>query len=631
MSKAESSGPLSGRMLQLGLGAVGVVFGDIGTSPLYAVQQCFSPEHGLQYDAANVLGVLSLVFWAIMIVVTFKYALFIMRADNHGEGGVMSLLALVMDREGSGRRTAIIVVAGLIGTGLLLADGMITPAISVISALEGIKLVAPTFTPWIVPLAAVILAVLFLFQRRGTAKIGQVFGPVMMVWFAVIALLGLSSILRNPGVFAAVNPDYAVAFFMRHGPRGFLILGSVVLAITGAEALYADIGHFGKSPIRMSWFAFVLPALILNYFGQGAVILREGAAAAANPFYALAPAWFQLPLVFIATAATIIASQALITGAFSLVHQAVQLGYLPKLRIIHTSSDMQGQIYVPLVNTFLMVACIMLVLFFRTSDALASAYGIAVTGTMICTNILFFVVARSSWNWKLWQILPLCILFMVVDCSFFSMNLVKVFSGGWIPLLAGAFFLLIMQTWKWGTRRISKFMAEGSIPLDALLADLSAHPGMIGRIPGTAVFMTGNPANRLSVLLHHLKHNHVLHEQVILLTVITESVPYTEISRSLSVNGRGEGFYEVKASYGYMQSPDIHEIVEYLNAQGFKLDVNSISYFVGRVSLRVEEKRRGVPFVARLMRFMHRNSEPATDWFKLPPGRVVELGTQIPI
>lgn len=617
------------RLFPLAIGALGVVFGDIGTSPLYTLRECFAPHYGLTYSYADVCGILSLIFWALVLVVTSKYVTFIMRADNQGEGGILSLLALIIANKEQKRPIVAIVVVGLIGMTLLLAEGMITPAITVLGAVEGLETAAAGFKPFVIPITIIIIVALFLLQRRGTGFIGIIFGPLMILWFLVIAALGINSIVQSPEVLWAVNPYFAVQFFLTHKLAGAIVLGAVVLAITGAEALYADLGHFGKKPIRLSWLFLVFPALILNYFGQGAAVLRHGAEAVANPFYYLAPSWALYPLIVVATIAAIIASQALISGAFSLVQQGMQLGYIPKMKIVHTSYAMHGQIYIPAINTALMIACLFLVLFFKTSSNLAAAYGISVMGTMTCTSILFTVLSRRVWQWPIVITVLVCTVFFVVDLSFLSANISKIASGGWFPLVTAILFFTLMQTWKRGSTEIHRLMSAGSVPFDNFLTGLSKKQYDVVRIPGTAVFMIGNLKNKLSVLLHHLKHNRILHETVILLSIAFEKVPAVDPNERLTITRYTEGFCEIRTRFGYMESPKIDEVIALCNKNGFDLDAQRISFYVGRVSLYIGDKPGASWWPRRLFRLMHRNAESAIDYFGIPPGRVIEVGTQI--
>ncbi len=633
MSDQHGHAPPSGKALAaLSLAALGVVYGDIGTSPLYALKECFGAAHGIPPTRENVLGVLSLIVWAMNFVVSYKYIAEVMRADNRGEGGILALLALVRGEDS--RRRTVLVMLGLFGAALLYGDGVITPAISVLGALEGIEYATPVLTTWVVPLTVVILIGLFLFQRRGTASVGVVFGPIMIVWFLCISVLGLRGIVREPGVLAALNPWYAVDFFIRDGLQGFLILGAVVLVITGGEALYADMGHFGKRPIRLAWYAMVLPALMLNYLGQAAVLL-ESPEKVVNPFYALVPEGLLYPMVVIATLAAIVASQALISGAFSLTQQAVQLGYSPRVTIKHTSEREKGQIYVPEINWALMLACIWLVISFRNSSNLAAAYGIAVTGTMGITSILFGVVAREKWGWSRAKVLWMCGLFLLVDMAFFLANLVKFAEGGWFPIVVAIGVFTLLSTWKRGRSRLSSIMESNSLPMELFLGDAVKR---CTRVPGTAVFMTSHPGGAPPVLLHHVKHNKVLHEQVVMMSVKTEDVPYVADEDRLSCEDLGQKFYVVTVRFGFMESPDVQAALRGLQAFGVTVRPLETTYYLGRETLIVTPEKKPRPDDAppalsmwrkRLFVVMTRNAQTATAFFNLPPNRVVEMGAQI--
>ncbi len=614
--------------LPLLLGALGVVFGDIGTSPLYAIKECFSPEstHHVDPTPANIFGILSLVFWSLALVVTVKYLTFILKADNQGAGGILALLALVPPRKDAVANAGPLVLLVLFGAALLYGDGVITPAISVLSAIEGLEVATVALRPVVVPLTVVVLLALFLVQSRGTEGIGNVFGPVTLVWFLTIAALGLHWIVIHPGVLAAINPKYAVSFFAEHKLHGFLLLGAVVLCITGGEALYADMGHFGRGPIRTVWYAVVWPSLLLNYFGQGACLL-ENPSAATNPFYALVPSWALYPTVAIATAATIVASQALISGAFSLTQQAVQLGYFPRVTIVHTSKDTEGQIYIPEINRALCVACVWLVLSFKTSGSLAAAYGIAVTGTMGITTIVYFVVVTQRWKWPLWKALPPVLLFLGIDLAFFGANAAKFFHGGWFPIAMGAVIFTIMTTWKTGRRLLGEAFKANLLPLDAFLQDLEQRQPQ--RVQGTAVFMASNPYGTPPVLLHHFKHNKVLHDQVVMLSVVNERVPEISSAERLTVEPLGQGFFRVQARYGFMQSPNVPRVLAACKDHGLAVDLNDTSYFLGRETLLTTGKAPMMTWRKTLFSFISRNARPATTYFGLPPGRVVELGMQI--
>jgi KUP system potassium uptake protein len=643
-----TAAPRSRRELtKLAIGALGVVYGDIGTSPLYAIKACFG-EHKdalgrtlepLARSTDNVLGILSLVFWSLMLVIVVKYLTFIMRADNNGEGGILALLALVAKRKDGKPRMFFLIALGLFGAALLYGDGIITPAISVLSAVEGLAVkpmdMAQTeasgglLEKLVVPLTVLILVGLFLVQKRGTARVGSIFGPTMLVWFFSIAAIAVPSLIQHPGVFAAVLPTHAAKFLIHHKTLGFFVLGSVVLCITGGEALYADMGHFGRRPIKWAWYALVLPALMLNYFGQGAILLSDrGALAIKNPFYALAPAWFHYPLVGIATAATVIASQALISGAYSLTQQAVQLGYWPRVTIRHTSGEAEGQIYVPEINYGLMVACVALVLGFRHSDDLAAAYGIAVTGTMSITTILFFVLVREKWKWGMAKSLALCGLFLAIDLLFFSANTVKITEGGWVPLGIAAVVFTVMVTWKRGRVELGKAIASTTLPLKMFLDDLAVTKPQ--RVKGTAVFMTSNPDAAPPVLLHHFKHNKVLHEQVVCLSILTHHVPEVPGAERLDMlNDLGKGVWQVRASYGFMQAPSVPEIMQRCRERGLITSEDDTSFFLGRETLVITDKAGMARWRKILFAFLSRNARPANAFFQIPPNRVVEFGAQI--
>ena len=588
---------------------------------------------------ANVLGVLSLVFWALMSIVVVKYIAFVMRADNHGEGGILALLALVTDQgtnpkqpgETGARRRHLLILLGLFGAALLLGDGMITPVISVLGALEGLEVATPVFRPYVVPLTVGVLLALFLVQRRGTAGIGAIFGPAMLLWFAVIAAIGLPQIIAAPEVLAALNPIYAARFFAANGVHGFLILGSVVLCVTGAEALYADMGHFGRKPIRAAWTFVAFPALLVNYFGQGALIARRGAEVTANPFYEMAPDWALYPLVVVATAAAVIASQALISGAFSLPQQAIQLGFWPRLTIVHTSREARGQIYVPEVNWALMVACIALTVGFREASGLAAAYGIAVIGTMIITTILLYSVARHIWRWTVWQALPLAAFFLAVEIPFLAANTVKIAHGGWVPLAAAFVLVIVMTTWKRGRRALAEQVAASRLPIETFLADVErkSADGKLPRVPGTAVFIVSQSGGAPPVLLHHFKHNQVLHEKVVLLTILTEGIPEVKGPGRVEVRELGQGFWELVARCGFMETPNVPRIVDRAESQGLVIDPARTSYFLGRETI-LPRGRSGLPFWRKLIFvYLARNARPANAFFHIPPNRVVELGSQV--
>lgn len=627
-SGTTTTGAPSGKYLfTLALTALGVVYGDIGTSVLYALRECFHGPHGVPVTPENVLGILSLIFWALIIVVSIKYLVFVMRADNRGEGGILALTSLVSPIQGTTTgRAWLLILLGIFGTALLYGDGMITPAISVLSAVEGLSVATPYFDPYVIPITIVILIGLFSVQRSGTAKVGAVFGPVTMLWFAVLAALGLWHLAADPSVLWAVNPWYGAMFFVHNGWHGFLVLGSVFLVVTGGEALYADMGHFGRRPIRLAWFAVVLPALLINYFGQGAFLLANPEAAE-NPFYRMAPSWALYPLVGLATAATVIASQALISGAYSLTMQAIQLGYMPRMEIDHTSASEFGQIYMPGINWALMISCIGLVLGFGSSSSLAAAYGIAVTSTMVITTILFYEVARHRWHWPAWGVVPLVLFFLVIDAAFFGANVVKIPHGGWFPLVVAAGVFTLMTTWKRGRQILADRMRGGSLPLDLFLQSIANHPPI--RVPGTAVFMYGNANGTPPALLHSLKHYKTLHKTVVFLAVTTEEVSHVPGSDRVRAESLGEGFFRVVLRYGFMQDPSIPEALRQVDLPGLELKPEDTTYFLGRETL-IPSKRPGMAIWREaLFASMSRNARPATAFFKLPPNRVVELGAQI--
>ncbi|MBL8910534.1 MAG: potassium transporter Kup [Archangium sp.] len=619
------------KLLPLALGALGIVFGDIGTSPLYAVAECFSKDaqgvtkpHSLVVGHESVMGLLSLFFWSLTMVVTVKYLSFIMRAHNKGEGGIFALLALIPHKAESRVRGAV-VLAALFGAALLYGDGIITPAISVLSAVEGLSVATHTFDRWVVPLTLLILLALFLVQKRGTDKIGKAFGPIMLVWFCVIGGLGLKGIINNPEILKAIWPGYAVEVFKTDPGRAFKVLGSVVLCITGGEALYADMGHFGAKPIRAGWFAIVLPALMLNYFGQGAFLLEHGWVE--KPFWAIVPEFALYPMVGLATAATVIASQALISGAFSLTRQAVALGYMPRVTIVHTSAVNEGQIFIPEVNVALMVSCLGLVLVFRESTALAAAYGIAVTGTMGITSLVYFVVTLKNWKWAMWKALPLLVLFLAFDIPFFAANALKFFEGGWFPIAVGVGMFALMTTWKRGRKELAVRFTQSVMPLSALLEDLEATKPH--RVRGTAVFMAGNPDGTPPVLLHHLKHNQVLHRQVVLLSIIPEDVPTVAKEEQISVEDLGNGFFRVLWHTGFMETPNVPKILIRARESNLVCEPSTTSYFLGRETLLTNGKSPMMVWRKLLFAFVSRNALPATSYFGIPPGRVVELGMQV--
>ena len=608
------------------LGSLGIVYGDIGTSPLYAMRECFYGQHGVPPTHANVLGVLSLILWSLILIISVKYLTLILRADNRGEGGILALATLVSDVL---RRGKFLFLLGLFGAALLYADGMITPAISVMGAVEGLHVATPWFDHYVVPIAVVILIGLFFFQSRGTARVGAVFGPVTMIWFVAISVLGIAHIIRAPQVLAAINPIHGFEFFMLNGWRGFEVLGAVFLVVTGGEALYADIGHFGTAPIRLTWFAVVLPALTLNYLGQGALLLIEPDAAV-NPFYRMAPPWALYPLVVLATAAAVIASQAIISGAFSLTMQAIQLGYSPRLRAIYTSERVIGQIYVPVVNWGLMLACVALVLGFRTSSNLAAAYGVAITTTMLITTVLFYVVARRRWHWPAAAALPIAAFFIAIDLAFFGANMLKIAHGGWFPLLVSAAILFLMLTWRKGRRVLRSRLGEICIPLNDFISELKTQN--IRRVPGTAVYMSGNRFGTPLALLHNLKHNKVLHEQVVLLTVRTEEVPYLANPRDrVAVENLHEGFWRAQIHFGFMEKPNVPVALDRVKQAGLRFDPMRTTYFIGRETILATRKRGLSSWRGSFFAWMTRNAGDVTSYFCLPPNGVVELGARVEV
>ncbi len=647
---ALSEPPTGKRLAALALTALGVVYGDIGTSPLYTIKECFGKEYGFIPNPANVYGILSLIVWSLVVVVAIKYLVFILQADNRGEGGVLAMLALLMQRgqDGAGaRRRRALVLLGIFGTALLFGDGVITPAISVLGAMEGLEVVAPDLAHLVVVATVVILFLLFLFQKKGTTRVGGTFGPITLIWFLTIGVLGGLEIARAPEILAAVNPGYGIRFFSDHGFIGFAVLGAVFLAVTGAEALYADIGHFGKRPIRLAFFSLALPCLLLNYFGQGGLLLRDPSAVS-NPFYLLAPRSFLYPLLVISTLAAIVASQALISGAFSLAQQSIQLGYSPRLTITHTSAREAGQIYVPEVNHALMVGTLLIVVGFRSTAALGAAYGIAVTGTMTITTLLFAVVARTRWGWPLWRVLGLAGFFFSFDLAFMGANILKIEQGGWVPLAIAAGVGVLMTTWKRGRLILAAVIRENTLPMDLFLVDVSRRKPH--RVPGTAVFLTSDSSGAPPVLLHHLKHNKVLHETVILLSVVTERIPQVDPADRVECRELGEGCYQVIAHFGFMETPDVPAVLALLGqatpgGRPLSVKVMETTFYLGRETLiltpqskaRISAVGDGTgPSLGRmalwrkkLFVLMTRNARSATAFFGLPPNRVVELGAQI--
>ena len=623
--------PATGKKLAvLTLTALGVVYGDIGTSPLYALKECFTGAHGVAPTPANVIGVLSMIVWSLICVVSIKYIGFILRADNRGEGGILALLALLLQKTGGvlgdEKKKKRVVVLALFGAALLYGDGIITPAVSVLGAVEGVIVIAPGLQNIIVPVTIVLLLVLFGAQRFGTDRVGTAFGPIMLVWFISIAALGIPHIAQQPAVLKSLMPWYAARFMFEHGWHAFVLLGAVVLAVTGAEALYADMGHFGKRPIRLAWSFMVFPCLLLNYFGQGAAIMSDPAVRS-NPFYALAPSILQIPLLVLATMAAIIASQALISGAFSLTQQSVQLGYTPRVTIVHTSEQQSGQIYIPEINTLLAIGTIFVVLGFKSSSALAAAYGIAVTGTMAITSVLFYEICVTRWKWPKWQALSLAAFFLTIDLAFLGANVLKIAQGGWVPLVVAMGLFTLMTTWKRGREALGQLLRRSTLPTELFLADIKRKEPV--RVPGTAVFMTSDADGIPPVLLHHLKHNKVLHEQVVLLSVVSLPVPYIDSVKRVDVAALGAGFWRVRANYGFMQTPEMRDIMSNARGSGLICSTGTTSYFLGREQLLPNGPVRMSRWRKKLFILMVRNARSATAFFGIPPGRVVELGTQI--
>jgi len=608
------------------VGAIGVVFGDIGTSPLYTLRECFTGAHGLPLTEENVYGILSVVFWAITIIVTLKYVTLIMRADNHGEGGIMALTALVSRGLSDPRARWWLVGLGIFGAAMFYGDGMITPAISVLSAVEGLDVMAPALKPFVIPITLAVLIGLFSIQRHGTASVGVLFGPVVCVWFAVLALLGAMQIAHDPAVLAALNPAYAFGFLTGNPLAAFLALGAVVLAVTGTEALYADMGHFGAIPIRRAWLFFVLPALVLNYFGQGALIIHDPAAIK-NPFYLLAPSWALLPLVVLATCATVIASQAVISGAFSLTRQAIQMGYCPRLTITHTSDRQIGQIYIPFINWTLMGAVMLLVVGFQSSSNLAAAYGIAVTMALTIDSLLIYVVLTRLWHWNRLGALAIVIPLLVIDLLFLSSNALKIPQGGWFPIAMGIVVFTLLTTWKRGRAILMDRLAQETMPLDLFISSIAASPPL--RVPGTAVFLTSTEGRVPHALLHNLKHNKVLHERVVLLTLKTRDIPVVPLAKRLRMVELDCNFRQIEAFYGFMEDQDIPALLEECGRCGVPFDMMDTSFFASRETLIASVAPGMAIWREKLFVSMSKNATKATEYFKIPTNRVVELGTQV--
>jgi KUP system potassium uptake protein len=617
------------RLAALALGAIGVVYGDIGTSPLYTLQTTLSHD-GMRPTPESIYGVLSLIFWAQILVVSLKYVVFIMRADNKGEGGIMALMALAQRsvREQPKLRW-VLAILGIFGASLFYGDGVITPAISVLSAVEGVKVAAPSLAHWVVPVTAVILFILFAMQRHGTARVGSVFGPVMVVWFIVIALLGIHLIVKNPQVLWAINPMHGLRFFFTHGMQAFIALGGVVLALTGAEALYADMGHFGKRPIRLAWFSFVLPALVINYFGQGALLLAHPDAID-NPFFKMVPAFLLYPMIGLATVATVIASQAVISGAFSMTREAMSLGYSMRMQVVHTSREMSGQIFVPWVNSFLLVMVLVAVFGFRSSDSLSAAYGIAVTGTMTITTLLALVVARYQWHWNPIAVVAAGVLFLTIDLSFLGANLIKVEYGGWFPLVLGLGVFVLMTTWRRGRELVVREIKQGGLALAPFIANISEHPPL--RVPGTAVFLTANQNAVPHALLHNLKHNKVLHERNVMLTVDMLETPVADPGERIHITAMGNEFFGLELRFGFAEDPNIPLALSMCSSANLPFDLMDTTFFLSRENIVADKRRPGmVLWRDKLFAFMARNAVPATAFFQIPGNRLIELGAQVEI
>lgn len=621
--------------LALALGALGVVFGDIGTSPLYAFRECFLPEHGLVVNQANIYGILSLILWTLVLIISLKYMWFVLRADNKGEGGILSLMALSIRSSESNAagamnpyRRAILIALGLCGAALLFGEATITPAITVLSAVEGLKIVAPSLGPYIIPLTVVILCGLFLVQRIGTATIGAVFGPIIALWFLTLAFLGVLNILDQPQVLEAVNPRYAIDFFITNKTIGFISLAGVFLVVTGGEALYADMGHFGRTPIRYAWFILVLPALLLNYFGQGALLIGDPSKIS-NPFYLMAPDWALGYLLLISTMASIIASQALISGIYSVTRQAIQLGYVPRMPIIHTSSREIGQIYIPFINYLMLVGVLWLVLSFKTSSNLASAYGISVAATMVITTLLFFQVAMEKWKWSLWKVIPLFSLFFIIDLAFLGTNFLKISNGGWVTIAIAVTIYLMMTTWKEGRRVLGEILRSKTVPVEEFIDRIRLNPPH--RVDGNAMYMSSETWGVPIPLLHNLKHNKVLHKHIGILTIRTKEVPYVPKKERVDVTKVGEGFYRIIAYYGFMEIPKIKHILEACRENGIQFTLHDTTFVLGRETILPTKVGHMPLWREILFAVMSRNAERPTAFFKIPPNQVIEVGIQVEI
>ena len=611
------------------IGAIGVVYGDVGTSPLYTMKEIFNGPHAIQATQEHVLGILSLIFWALVFVISIKYVLFVMSANNRGEGGIMALMALALRKRFNAGQRGYIIALGLFGTALFYGVGVITPAISVLSAVEGLQVAAPSLHSYVLPISVMVLIGLFLFQSHGTEKVGMLFGPIMLAWFTALAIFGLASIKQNPSVLQALNPLHCLIFFQEHGWHGFVALGAVVLALTGAEALYADMGHFGKHPIQVAWFALVFPALAINYFGQGALILRDPTAIE-NPFYLLVPSGLLYPMIILATIATVIASQAVISGAFSITSQAMQMDYIPRMQQVHTSESAMGQIYIPAMNRVLLLLVICTVLSFKTSGNLAAAYGIAVTGTMIITTLLVSVVALDTWKWPPKWAVALIFLFLMVDGAFFTANLIKIPQGGWFPLVLGAILYVMMSTWRKGREVLTHYLQKSAVSLIGFLAELQERPEF-ARVPGTAVFMTTRHLSMPHGLQMNFRHNHVLHERVVLLTIITEDIPFVPDGEKISIDSLEQGFFRITATHGFMENPHVPQILGLCKLHGLEIDAKESSFFISRETLIPSSRPDLHPWRERLFLVMFRNATSPIQFFSIPPERVLELGAQFEV
>ncbi len=614
------------KVASLALGAIGVVFGDIGTSPLYALKEVFLS--GLTIEKLHVLGALSLVFWTLTLIVTIKYAIFIMRADNKGEGGIMALIALALEgSKGNPKKIHFIVTIGLIGAVLFYGDSIITPAISVLSAVEGLQIIAPSMERYVLPITIAVLGGLFMLQAKGSGKMGKLFAPIMCIWFILLAVLGIVNIIKVPEVLSAINPIYGIELLAESGWHGFLIMGAVVLTITGAEALYADMGHFGLKPIRYAWFGLVFPALLLNYFGQGALLITNPEAIQ-NPFYLLAPTWALYPLLIISTLATVIASQAVISGAFSMTRQAIQLGYCPRMAVLHTSGEEIGQVYVPAINWLLMVAVFILVLSFESSTALASAYGLAVTGTMISTTLLAFIVIQALWKWNKYNSIAFLSIFLSVDLAFIFSNSLKIPTGGWLPLVVGTVLFLIMTTWIKGREQLSEYMDEKRVLFEELEDKVKVK---LIRVPGTAIYLTRSLHGVPQVLLQNLSHNHVLHERIIVLSIVTTNEPYVDENHRLKIRtfGDNQGFYRVKLYYGFKESADVRRALELCVQEGLNIDPKDTTFFIGSESISFRNRNALSKWRRALFSYLFHNSSSAIEFFKIPVDQIMEIGIRI--